>query len=337
MTVCLLVFAYNRPAHFDALMRSLSSCRELDSLRIRLVCDGPRKADDLDAVREVQRHASDWSARLGCELIARSNNRGLAASVREEVTSALVEAEAVIVVEDDLVVAPDFIRFHLAALDHYRLEDRVMQVSGFRHIPPDGSNRTSLLPVITSWGWSTWRRAWGKFDWEASGWTDATNKVRWAFNCRDAYDFSWVLDGRLKGENESWGIMWYWTVFRENGLVVYPPQNLVDNTGFDGSGVHCSNSDVGVPPIADAGLRWEWSPSVRVDRPAYRRVCKWLRRFAKASVGAVPKSGYWMGDLAEMRERITDAFQKLLRGVRKLASLRGVAMLLPLTNSISVS
>ena len=42
----------------------------------------------------------------------------------------------------------------------------------------------------------------------------------------------------MSGKLDSWAIRWYWSVFMENGIVLYPPESLVNNTGLDGSGTH---------------------------------------------------------------------------------------------------
>ncbi len=50
-----------------------------------------------------------------------------------------------------------------------------------------------------------------------------------------------MLEDRLAGRNDSWGILWWYAVSRCGGEVVYPGKSLVWNAGFDGSGVHCGS------------------------------------------------------------------------------------------------
>jgi hypothetical protein len=52
-----------------------------------------------------------------------------------------------------------------------------------------------------------------------------------------------MLLRQMSGEIDSWAIRWNWSVFCNDGLVSYPPVSLVKNTGFDGSGTHCSTSE----------------------------------------------------------------------------------------------
>jgi hypothetical protein len=47
-----------------------------------------------------------------------------------------------------------------------------------------------------------------------------------------------MLEEQMRGVGDSWAIRWYWSLFRGDGLGVFPPVSLVRNTGMDGSGTH---------------------------------------------------------------------------------------------------
>ena len=42
----------------------------------------------------------------------------------------------------------------------------------------------------------------------------------------------------------SWGILFYLYSFNNNKLNLFPSKSLIENNGFDGSGLHKSKSDV---------------------------------------------------------------------------------------------
>ena len=63
------------------------------------------------------------------------------------------------------------------------------------------------------------------------------------FTVNGASDYIAMLEDRLKGDNDSWGILWWYVVSTKQGKVLYPANNLVSNFGFDGSGVHCGLVD----------------------------------------------------------------------------------------------
>jgi hypothetical protein len=177
----------------------------------------------------------------------RETNFGLARSIIDGVTRLCQEYGRVIVVEDDLITSPHFLSYMNDALTRYEHEDRVMQVSGYMFPARLGVARQGLfLNFPTSWGWATWKRAWDKFDLKAVAYSvlkDNPEMIH-AFNLDGRYDYYSMLQSCLSGRAESWAIRWHLTVFMNKGLVLYPSETLVENIGFDGSGVNCVASSI---------------------------------------------------------------------------------------------
>jgi hypothetical protein len=235
------LFIYNRPQHLARALRSLANNPEFADSPLYVYADGPRGPGDAAATTAARGVAVDYLGARG-EYRFRSGNAGLAESIIAGVSELTAQFGSVIVVEDDLEVAPGFLRFMNEALARYAGSGEVYQVSGYmfdaRRIA--ASQRALFLPIISTWGWGTWRRAWSVFDAQAEGWqqlrTDA--QLRRKFNIDGAYDYSGMLERQMRGAMSSWGIRWYWSVFRHRGLACYPPQSLVKNFGMDGSGTH---------------------------------------------------------------------------------------------------
>jgi hypothetical protein len=152
---------------------------------------------------------------------------------------------AAIAVEDDLVLGPRFLEFMNAALERYAGEPSVMQISGYMYpCALRGAARSGFLPSISCWGWATWKRAWDQYDPSLSGWPAISRdaRKRRAFDMDGAYDYSGMLARTSAGKVDSWGVVWYLSVFSRSGLVLYPRESLVTNTGFDNSGTHTDGS-----------------------------------------------------------------------------------------------
>jgi hypothetical protein len=171
-----------------------------------------------------------------------ADNAGLAAAISAGVSELVDHYGKVIVVEDDLQLAPGFLAYMNEALARFGDARDVYQVSGYMFATPGvaARNRAIFLPIVTTWGWGTWKRAWEAYDKQATGWQQlATNpQLRRQFNFGGVYDYSAMLERQMSGGADSWGIRWYWSVFRRQGLGCFPPQSLVCNSGMDGSGTH---------------------------------------------------------------------------------------------------
>lgn len=235
------VFCYRRPDHLRNTLESLIRCEGFAQSPVIVYCDGPRNEGEVAAVEETRAVAK---ALLGdhAEYHFREKNAGLARSIIEGVEDVVGRFGRVIVIEDDLELAPGFLTYMNLALERFADNDMVWQVSGYMFDVPEFRSRSQalFLPMTVSWGWATWKRAWGRFDQSASGWErlEKVPSLRSRFNLDGAYDYSTMLKRQISGQLDSWAIRWYWTVFREGGLVLFPPSTLVHNHGLDGSGSH---------------------------------------------------------------------------------------------------
>lgn len=239
-------FAYNRPAHTERALRALAACEGVRECDLYFYADGPKDAAAEPAVQATREVLRRWATELGAKLIEQPRNRGLAPSIAAGVTDLCERYGRVVVIEDDLVVSPDFLRYMRTSLDRYEHDERVMQVGGFTLSPPAGWQPDAFfLPITTTWGWGTWARAWRHFAWEPRDREAAKADAEWQrlFDMEGTCNFSSMLEDRLAGRNSSWGILWWYAVSRNRGLVLYPTKSLVWNGGFDGTGEHCGTDD----------------------------------------------------------------------------------------------
>jgi hypothetical protein len=63
-----------------------------------------------------------------------------------------------------------------------------------------------------------------------------------AFDYNGSYGFSKMLEGQIKGLNDSWAVRWHASAFLADKLTLYPGRSLVHNIGNDASGAHCGRS-----------------------------------------------------------------------------------------------
>jgi hypothetical protein len=237
----IVLFIYKRPAHLEATLKSLLRCEGFADSKVIVFADGPKGQQDLIDVTAARQIAQEQLG-LRAEYCFYDTNRGLAASIINGIDNVIGRFGRAIIVEDDLEVAPNFLLYMNAALDRYEERAEVFQIAAHMFDAPEFRVRTSalFLPFTTTWGWATWRRAWDRFDPSAVGWEAllSDRALRTRFNLGGAYNYSAMLERQMAGVEDSWGIRWYWSVFRSGGVACFPPISFVRNTGLDGSGTH---------------------------------------------------------------------------------------------------
>jgi hypothetical protein len=237
------VFAYRRADHLAKTLDALELCPEFSRSPVFAFSDGARNETataDVQAVRTLLRKRK----RDNMTIVEATSNQGLAASIISGVNRLCSEYGRVIVIEDDLVLTPSALTWMNAALDRFADDDRVYQVSAYQWWNPRLRNRRTGLfgRLAVSWGWGTWKRAWDQFDPEAIGADrlETDPDLRRAFDMGGSFPLSEMMVLQSRGLIDSWAIRWAWSVFKNDGLVVFPPQSLVRNIGFDKTATHNS-------------------------------------------------------------------------------------------------
>jgi len=240
------LFAYKRPEHLTRVLESLRVNPLARVSQLHVFSDGPKHSADRPAVKQVRDLIRTIEGFARVIVHERVGNLGLAQSVIEGVTELSRVYGRVIVLEDDLVVAPTFLTFMNQALRRYEDEQKIMQVSGYM-FPLAHSERvgsTFLCRVPASWGWGTWERAWKSLDLDSAkllALLQDEGRIH-EFNVKGAYPYFEHLKRQVEGKLDVWGVRWYASMFVRGGLCLYPGQSMVQNIGMDGSGSHCGIS-----------------------------------------------------------------------------------------------
>lgn len=275
----IVVFAYNRPAHLERCLASLEACYGSKEFCVRIYCDGPRHDRDEDVCAQVRRVAGSFRMFHSTSVIAREGNLGLSRNVIEGVSESLRDRKRVIIVEDDLVLSPQFLEFMSHGLELYENDEQVASIHGYVY-PVDASLPDSFfLRGADCWGWGTWRRAWERFQPDGSLLLEGLRArgLDRRFDLEGAMDYTKMLRDQISGRNDSWAIRWHASAFLAGMLTLYPGTSLVRNMGFDGSGTHAGRNG------GDWNSSWKELPMLtRVDVEecceARDLIADWLRR-----------------------------------------------------------
>jgi hypothetical protein len=284
------LFVYNRPDHTQSALNALSRCERLADCHLVIYCDGPKTPVQEAGVAATRQIAKSWAVKMGAQVVERTENLGLARSIVTGVTEQCQICGRVIVVEDDLVVSPDFLSYMLQALDRFKDNSNVYQISGFMFpVKHPTSPDAFFLPLSTTWGWATWERAWRAFTWDVGTAMQklADPQVSRQFDLDGSFPYTSMLRRRLEARNDSWGILWWYTVFNLHGLVLHPRQSLVWNGGFDNSGIHSgapkdtmqsSREEYDLPRLGNPLL---FPQEVKVDQAAFIRLQRYLKNHSR--------------------------------------------------------
>jgi hypothetical protein len=246
MKTPIAIFTYNRPNQSRQLFNSLLNCTRLEECDVYIFCDGAKKPENVQLVKDSRKVAHEFELSLNAKIIEHDHNIGLAHSVVYGVTKLCQEYGRVIVLEDDLILHPFFLDFMLQSLDRYQDDERVAQIAGFTFpIKVPSTPNTFFLPLTTSWGWATWQRAWDLFSLnleEALHKLETNPDLCFSFDLEGAYDYSNMLRVTAEGKLDTWDIQWYWYTFSAKKLTLYSCQSLVWQNGFGEAATHTTEA-----------------------------------------------------------------------------------------------
>lgn len=242
MTTPVALFAYRRPEHLGRVLDSLRSNPEAAGTELFVYSDAARKSEDIPLVEAVRERVRDLQGFRTVQLIERKENLGLSRSIITGVTELVERYGRVIVLEDDLVVSPDFLAYMNRGLELYGDDLEVASIHGYCYPVREDLPETFFIRGTDCWGWATWARAWKHFQPDGRLLLEQLKRrgVCREFDFGGSFPYVRMLKEQILGKNDSWAIRWYASAFLDGMLTLYPGKSLVANIGFDGSGEHCA-------------------------------------------------------------------------------------------------
>lgn len=245
----IVVFAYNRPEHLAKTLSSLSKNDCAKESNVFLYIDGPKTRDGVQKQQDVLHCAESFSHGFfrSLEITVSDHNKGLAKSIIQGVSSVIKRFGRAIVVEDDAVSAPSFIKFMNDALDYYQNDSSVWSIGGYTvpvDFPDDYNFDVIKTQRVSSYAWAIWEDRWNKIDWNMPDYS----KFRFSFSARRAFnrwgkDRSSMLDDQMNGRVQSWAIRFDYYMFKNGMFNIVPRHSLIQSIGNDGSGTNNSASN----------------------------------------------------------------------------------------------
>lgn len=257
----IVLFVYNRPWHTRQTIEALQKNEFASESELFIFADGPKgnlTIEQINAVNDVRSFIINISGFKSVNIEFSDNNKGLANSVIYGVSKVIEKYGKAIVIEDDIVTHPYFLRYTNDALDYYENDNRIFSIGGYcpnLKIPICYLKSSFIVHRTESWGWATWKNRWEKADWSISDYAlfEKSPKEIALFN-RGGDDMFPMLKKQLNGEIDSWAIRWDYTLYKNNAYCLRPTKTLVLNIGFDNSGTNCTTINPKDIPTLYKGL-----------------------------------------------------------------------------------
>ncbi len=241
----IVLFVYNRPWHTEQTLQALKQNKLAKNSILYVFADGCKDSSNKEEKRLVEEVRSvirkgKWCGEV--HIIESDENRGLADSIILGVTDIVNKYNKVIVLEDDIVTSNGFLAYMNDALDLYEKESNVMSVSGYMFPHKKKLTESFFYGAPFPWGWATWKRAWSSFNNNADElYKKFEDEKKWnMFNKFGGKLLQKQLKSNVDGEIKTWYVKWHASLVSNHGLTLYPGKSLVNNIGFDDSGVHCA-------------------------------------------------------------------------------------------------
>jgi len=250
----IVIFAYNRVNHLQNTIEALKKNEMAIKSELLIFSDGPKTEIDNEKIRLIRKYLKKVCGFKSVSVIERDKNLGLAQSIITGVKEVINQYSQVIVLEDDLVTSPYFLKYMNEALDFYKDEERVISIHGYIYPVEGRLPDTFFLKGADCLGWATWKRGWDLFQPDGRRLLEElkVRNLKHQFNFDGTYSYTGMLKDQIAGKNQSWAVRWYASAFLKGKLTLYPGKSLVFHTGADGSGTHCGQD--GEDEIGDSGI-----------------------------------------------------------------------------------
>jgi len=301
-----LIVTYDRIEHLQKTITSLRRNIYADKTDLFVASDYQRTDLEANRVAAVRRYLKSIDGFKSVTVFERDKNFGVVDNSNSALKVIFEKFDRFIIMNDDLVTAPGFLKFSNEAFERYGNNERVFSITGYCppiQIPSTYQYDAFFLGRMSAWGCGMTKDRYDSVREITRKEYDefvANKDLSRAFVNGGGEDLLMMLKAVAYGSLEAWDVRCMYTQFMQHQYTVYPTQSLVFNIGFDGTGMHCGRTnrfnvslsdkvkfsfpdDVAVDhEIVDANRKFRAVPSypVRVVGELFRRGERILKRFA---------------------------------------------------------
>ena len=249
MLAPIIIFVYNRADYAKNVIVSLATNKEAKDSDVFIFSDGPKNenaAPKVAAVREYLDSLEKEHPFQKLTIVKAEQNKGLAKSIIEGVTHVMDKYGKAIIVEDDTVLAADFLDYMNRGLEFYKDNPKIWAVGAYTR--PLKSVEAQPYDVyltqrVSSYTWGCWKDRWDKVDWEMKYYPNFLYNIkkRKKFALWGA-DRPCMMDAQACGKISSWAIRFEYSMMENDMYCILPQYSRAICNGNDGSGTHSSEA-----------------------------------------------------------------------------------------------
>ena len=230
-------------ARLNLLKRCINSLKKniyAKNSKLYIFSDASENVITKKKIEQVRLYIKKIKGFRSIKIIKRKKNFGLAKNIIEGISEVFKKEKKIIVLEDDILVAKNFLFFMNQSLDYYSKNNKIWHISGWNYnITCKSQFDAYFTRGMNCWGWATWRNRWKYFekkplkiikDWD--------KKMISEFNFNNSIDhFSRVVRNKQRKIN-TWAVFWYAKIFENEKLCLNPTKSLTQNIGIGKQAKH---------------------------------------------------------------------------------------------------
>jgi hypothetical protein len=281
MKAPIVILTYTRLEHLRQCVDHLQAAGGASESDLFIVSDGPKTGDHVPAILKLRQFAIRIKGFKNLNLVFRDENLGPAESMLRAERSILADYGRVISLEDDNLVAPNFLIYMNAALDFYEDDEKVFSVTGYRQpfvLPRGYSKDYWFCPWHISWTYGTWKDKYLNFDINESEFGQIAGSREKSERMKSLglflYDAAW-LDWRNIWRTNDARLGAY--MFNRGMVSVAPRHFLVKNIGNDGTGVNAKSTTYFDVDLRDgAACHFGFEKYTQLDRDVMKQYVRFM-------------------------------------------------------------
>jgi len=233
----ILFIVFNRP---DITQITFDAIKAVKPQKLYVAADGAREfvPTDVEKCAETRKiiEQVDWECDV--KTLFQNQNLGVVKGVITAINWFFAEETEGVILEDDCKPNTTFFSYTSLLLEKYRFIEKVMHISGSNFIDTQLDKKQSYYfsNFGSCWGWATWRRAWLSYDFDMleriSDNEYESILKRISANEYHFQYFKYLLNYHRQGNDKIWDWRWTFSVWANNGIVINPVFNLVENIGY---------------------------------------------------------------------------------------------------------